>query len=143
MTSQPDQYPRIALENYAKKRLAAENYPHSNHHFKPYVCPTCGLTAFKLFIEYHSGSTSKNFRGVIRGSCSLCGSEQELFSFTGRHRQKIQVTTIECPCGSEFLYAGECERVEDSDGIPGFVDEGIAVGACSRCGRLTTIVEWD
>jgi hypothetical protein len=143
MQDQPDRFPRQALEQYVNKCLATEAQPQTALRFKPYTCPVCGATAFEMSIEHHSGSTRRNFRGVIRGICSKCSEKLELCRFTGPHRQVVQEKALECRCGSSLFYAGECERIEDNEGLPGFVDEGIAVAACAHCGRLTTIVEWD
>lgn len=138
-----NQYPRQALERYAKKRLASETQSQTIYRFKPYACPVCGLTAFEFYIEHHSGSTRRNFRGAIRGICSNCGEKRDLFHFTGQHRKPEQEKTLKCTCGSKLFFAGECEHVENDQDLPGFVDEGIAVAACAQCGRLSAIVEWD
>jgi hypothetical protein len=48
-----------------------------------------------------------------------------------------------CKCGHEQFYVGECERIERDEGVMGFVDEGVVVGKCFRCGRNRAFVYTD
>jgi hypothetical protein len=106
-------------------------------------CSTCGIVPLTLTVEEHTGSKRGNFRGVIDGQCSQCGNREQIFSFTGPHREPERVLEPRCRCGhGEFLVA-ECERIERDEGLPGFFDEGVVVGQCARCGRHRTIVFTD
>ena len=123
------------LEEFAKKCINSENYPDDNHNFTLYSCSSCRSSAFKLTIEHHSGSEDWNFRGIIWGECTQCGYLMRLFTFTGEHRKKLREERPECDCGNRTFLVGQCERIEDEKGIPGFFDEGVIVGKCLECNR--------
>jgi hypothetical protein len=137
------QTPLSDLEAYAKERIAAHRYPDDYHFFTPAKCPTCGVVPFELTIEHHTGSKKGDFRGVIFAQCSVCGGKERLFSFTGKHRKRMREEKPVCGCGNMHFLVGECERIEGSEGLPGFFDEGVVVGKCSRCGRNRTFAYTD
>ncbi len=131
------------LEAFARDRLDAHHHPDDHHLFRPFACDACGVAAFGLTIEHHTGSEEGDFKGVIRGACAECGSEKRLFSFTGAHRERLREETPVCVCRNESFIAAECERIEGDGGVAGFFDEGIIVGKCSRCGRNRALVRTD
>ena len=131
------------LEAYAKKRIAADRYPNDYHVFKPYKCDACGVVPFELTIEHHTGSKKGNFKGLIWGVCAECGSRKRVFSFTGKHRERLREEKPVCRCGNGSFLVGECERIERDDGLMGFFDEGVVVGKCSHCGRNRALVYTD
>ena len=131
------------LEAYAKERIAAESYPDDDHSFSLFECRTCGIVPFELTIEHHTGSEAGDFKGVITGRCTKCGSEERLFAFTGEHRKPSRRERPVCACGSESFFAGNCERIEGDRGLKGFFDEGVIVGQCSRCGKNHAFVYTD
>ena len=131
------------LEAYAKKRIAADRYPNDYHVFKPYKCDACGVVPFELTIEHHTGSKKGNFKGLIWGVCAECGSRKRVFSFTGKHRERLREEKPVCRCGNGSFLVGECERIERDDGMMGFFDEGVVVGKCSACGRNRALVYTD
>ena len=131
------------LETFAKKRIAAHRYPNDYHFFTPFKCDACGVVPFELTIEHHTGSKKGNFKGVIWGECTECGSGKRLFSFTGEHRKRLCEEKPVCACGNGSFLVGECERIESDEGIMGFFDEGVVVGKCSRCGRNRALVHTD
>ena len=131
------------LEAFARKSIAAERYPNDLHTFRPYICDACGVVAFEMTSEHHTGSKKWNFKGVIRGECAECGSEKRLFSFTGEHRKPLSEENPVCTCGNASFVVGECERIQRDDGMMGFFDEGVVVGQCSNCGRNRALVHTD
>ena len=131
------------LEAYARERIAAHRYPDDYHFFTPAKCHTCGVVPLELTIEHHTGSKKGNFKGVILAQCSVCGGEERIFSFTGQHRKRLREEKPVCQCGNAHFLVGECERIEGSEGLPGFFDEGVVVGKCSRCGRNRAFVYTD
>jgi hypothetical protein len=131
------------LETYAKEQIAADRYPDDYHFFKPYQCDTCGTVPFELIIEHHTGSKKGNFRGVIWGTCTECGTRKRVFSFTGGHRVRFREEQPTCRCGNAGFLVGECERIEGDEGVMGFFDEGVVVGRCSHCGRNRALVHTD
>jgi hypothetical protein len=96
-----------------------------------------------LTIEHHTGSKANNFRGVIWAECSQCGGRKRIFSFTGKGRSPERVEIPTCRCGNGAFIVAEMERIEGSEGIPGFFDEGVVVGSCSGCGRNSAFVYTD
>jgi hypothetical protein len=131
------------LEIYAKECLDAHRYPGDYHHFKLFRCQACGVVPLELTIEHHTGSQERDFKGVIFGQCSVCGTEERIFSFTGTHRKPWRKEKPACRCGSEQFFVGECERIERDEGILGFFDEGVVAGKCSNCGRNRVLVYTD
>jgi len=131
------------LHAYARKRIAAHRYPHDVHRFRPFTCDACGVVPLALTIEHHTGSKKGNFRGIIWGECTECGSRKRVFSFTGEHRQRLREEQPVCRCGNGSFLVGECDRIEGEGGLMGFFDEGVVVAKCSRCGRNRTLVHTD
>ncbi len=131
------------LEAYARERIAAHRYPDDYHFFTPAKCHTCGVVPLELTIEHHTGSKKGNFKGVILAQCSVCGGTERIFSFTGQHRKRVRAEKPVCQCGNGHFLVGECERIEGGEGLPGFFDEGVVVGKCSRCGRNRAFVYTD
>jgi len=132
-----------SLHTYGKRRLAAHRYPGARHTFTAYSCPHCGLVPLMLRIEHHTGSRKRNFRGMVFARCSVCGWEDRIFSFTGKHRSYLSEEKPACPCGETGFYVGMVEHIEGDDGLPGFFDERVLVGECSRCGRGTAFLFTD
>ncbi|MGD9001594.1 MAG: hypothetical protein PVF04_02930 [Anaerolineae bacterium] len=131
------------LEKFARQCIAARDHPADHHWFTPFRCPTCGVVPLALTIEHHTGSKKGDFKGLIFGRCSECGSEERIFSFTGKHRKRLREETPACQCGSVFFVVAECERMEGDEGLLGFFDEGVVVGQCSECGRNRVFVHTD
>jgi hypothetical protein len=131
------------LETFAKKRIAAHRYPNDYHFFTPFKCDACGVVPLELTIEHHSGSRKGDFKGIIWGECTECGSRKRVFSFTGEHRKRLREEKPACTCGSASFLVGECERIEREEGVMGFFDEGVVVGKCSHCGRNRALVYTD
>jgi hypothetical protein len=131
------------LEAFARKRIAADRYPNDAHFFTAYTCDACGVAPFELTIEHHTGSKRGDFKGVIWGVCTECGTRKRLFSFTGAHRKRLREEKPACTCGHAGFLVGECERIERDEGIMGFFDEGVVVGKCSHCGRNRALVYTD
>lgn len=131
------------LKNFAYKCIAAQRYPGDFHTFNPARCSECGNIAFELTIEHHTGSQKSNFRGLIWAQCLSCGAEERIFSFTGKHRQRIRDEKPRCICGNSGFFVAECERIERGDGTLGFFDEGVVVGKCSICDRNRAFVFTD
>ena len=131
------------LEAYAQEQIAADRYPDDYHFFMPFKCDTCGVVPLELTIEHHTGSKKGNFRGVIWGACTVCGSRKRIFSFTGAHRAPLREESPACKCGHTSFLVGECERIEGDEGVMGFFDEGVVVGKCSHCGHNQAFVHTD
>jgi hypothetical protein len=131
------------LDDFAKQCINSQNYPNDNHTFSLYSCNSCKSSAIKLTIEHHTGSEEWNFKGIIWGECAECGYLMRLFTFTGSHREKLRDERPVCECGSRTFIAGQCERIEGEQGIPGFFDEGVIVGKCTLCNRNRTFVFTD
>jgi len=131
------------LEVFAKERIAAHRYPDDYHFFRAFKCDACGVVAFELIIEHHTGSKEGDFKGVIWGECAECGIKKRLFSFTGEHRKRLREERPVCECGHGSFVVGECERIEGDEGLTGFFDEGVVVGKCCRCGRNRAFVYTD
>lgn len=131
------------LEDFAGESIRCYNYPEDYHNFTLFKCNSCRSSTFKLTLEHHSGSEEWNFRGIIWGECSECGYLMRLFTFTGEHREKIRQERPACDCGNWIFLAGECERIEGKQGIPGFFDEGVIVGKCTSCNRNKALVFFD
>jgi hypothetical protein len=131
------------LETFARKQIAAERYPNDAHFFRPYKCDTCGVVPFELTIETHTGSKRGNFKGVIWGDCTVCGTRKRVFSFTGNHRKPLRQDKPTCTCGHAAFVVAEMERIERDDGMMGFFDEGVVVGKCARCGQNRNLVQTD
>lgn len=131
------------LEAYAKKRIHAERYLDDYHHFKVFRCQACDALPLELTIEHHTGARKGDFKGVIFGRCSACGTEGKIFSYTGSHRKPERNEVPACACGSKQFIVGECERIERDEGILGFFDEGVVVGKCAQCGRKRVLVYTD
>lgn len=131
------------LRAYAKKRIAAQRYPNDYHFFTLAKCSACGVVPLRLTIEHHTGSKKSNFKGRIFARCSVCGSEERIFSFTGQHRKPEREEKPVCKCGNAYFFVGECERIEREDGMMGFFDEGVVVGKCSECGRKRALIYTD
>ncbi|GEM_PF-825454 len=129
------QSPLLDLERFARERISASRYPNDYHIFKPAACSACGVVPMELTIEHHTGSKKRNFRGIVLGLCSKCGKKEQIFKFTGKNRKPVREEKPVCECGSDYFYIGECERIEQEDGLLGFFDEGVFVGKCSECGR--------
>ena len=62
------------LEAFAREQIAAHRYPSDHHPFRPFSCDACGLVAFELTVEHHSGSKEGDFKGMIWGKCTKCGT---------------------------------------------------------------------
>ena len=131
------------LEAYGKRLLKADRYPNDFHRFTPFKCDSCGIAPFELVVEHHTGSGEGDFKGKITGLCAECGSEKQLFSFTGNHRKPMREEKPVCECGNVGFVVGECERIEGDEGLMGFFDEGVVVGMCSGCGQNRAIVFTD
>jgi hypothetical protein len=131
------------LEAFARDCIAAHRYPNDHHPWRLFACDVCGAVGFQLTIEHHTGSTSRDFKGVIWGDCAECGARKRLFSFTGQHRKQLREERPVCPCGSSIYVVGMCERIEGDEGLSGFFDEGVVVGQCCRCGRNRACVYTD
>ena len=131
------------LDDFAKQCINSQNYPNDNHIFSLYYCNSCKSSAIRLTIEHHTGSEEWNFKGIIWGECAECGYLMRLFTFTGSHREKLRDERPVCDCGSRTFIAGQCERIEGEQGIPGFFDEGVIVGKCTLCNRNRTFVFTD
>jgi hypothetical protein len=138
-----DQISLAGLKAFAQKRINADRYPDDYHHFKLFRCQSCGVVPLELTIEHHTGSREGDFKGIIFGQCSVCGTEERIFSFTGAHREPRRKATPACACGSKQFFVGECERIERDEGILGFFDEGVVVGKCAQCGRNCVLVYTD
>jgi len=123
------------LEDFARKSINSNAYPDAFHKFTLYRCNDCKSSDFELTIEHHTGSEHWSFRGIIWGRCAGCGYLMRLFTFTGTHRRKLRDERPECDCGNRVFTAGQCERIEGENGIPGFFDEGVIVGKCTVCNR--------
>jgi hypothetical protein len=132
-----------ALLAYARNCLAADRYPGEHYPSAVLRCRDCGLVPLELTIEHHTGSGRRDFKGVIVGRCSACGREERVFSFTGEHRKPVREEKPVCRCGHAAFIVALVERVEGGDGLAGFFDEGVVVGACARCGRHTVFVYTD
>jgi Zn ribbon nucleic-acid-binding protein len=130
-----DHTPIGHLRAFALKSIAAERYPDDHHVFKVFECEVCADAFFRITVEYHTGATEGDFKGVIWGRCVACGHRQKVFSFTGDHRSFLREERPVCECGSDRFIAGECERIEGEQGLAGFFDEGVVVGECCHCGR--------
>ena len=131
------------LEAFARKSIDAQRYPGDYHHFKLFRCQSCGVVPLELTIEHHTGSRKRDFKGKIFGRCSVCGTEERIFSFTGTHREPLREERPACTCGNEQFFVGECERIERDEGLLGFFDEGVVAGKCSQCGRNRALVYTD
>ena len=131
------------LEDFAKKCINSQEYPDDNHNFLLYKCTSCHSQKFKLTIEHHTGSEKWSFKGIIWGDCSSCGYLMRLFTFTGEHREKLRIEYPTCDCGNRDFLAGQCERYEGEQGIPGFFDEGVVAGKCAECKRNQVFVFTD
>jgi len=131
------------LEAFARDSIAAHRYPNDHHPFRLFACDVCGAVGFHVTIEHHTGSTSRDFKGVIWGDCTECGTRKRLFSFTGQHRKHLREERPVCQCGNASYIVGECERIEGDEGLSGFFDEGVVVGQCSCCGRNRALVYTD
>jgi hypothetical protein len=128
------------LEKFARKRLAAEDYPTDHHPFTLFRCSSCGVVPLALTIEHHTGSRKGDFKGLIFGRCSGCGAEQRIFGFTSARRKPVRQEKPVCRCGNASLWVAMMERIEGEHGLPGFFDEGVIVGQCSQCGRRVVLV---
>jgi len=122
------------LKEFAGKHISADRFPDDLHTYKLAKCSTCGIVPLELTIEYHTGATKKNFRGVIWAQCE-CGKREQIFSFTGDRRKLERSENPACSCGNRRFLVCECERFERDEGLMGFFDEGVVVGKCSECGR--------
>ena len=131
------------LEAFARKCIAAHRYPDDYHSFRLFKCDQCGVVAFEITIEHHTGSKKGDFKGVIWGECVECGSRKRLFSFTGKHRRLLREEKPVCKCGNRNYVLGECERIEGDEGGMGFFDEGVVVGKCVRCDQNRAFVYTD
>jgi len=131
------------LERFARKEIAAERYPNDAHFFRAYACDTCGVVPLELEIEHHTGSKRGDFKGVIWGVCTECGTRKRVFSYTGSHRKPVREEKPRCTCGHAAFVVAEMERIERDDGIMGFFDEGVVVGQCAQCGRNRVMVRTD
>ena len=128
------------LEAFARKQIAADRYPNDAHVFRPYTCDTCGVVPFELTIEHHTGSKRGDFKGLIWGDCTKCGTRKRLFSYTGTHRTPLREEKPSCTCDQTAFVVAEMERFERDEGIMGFFDEGVVVGQCAHCGKNRTLV---
>jgi hypothetical protein len=135
--------PLSELGKFARKCIAAGDYPADHHPFTPFRCSMCGFVPFALTIEHHTGSRKGDFKGAIFGRCSSCGVEQRLFSLTGTHREPLREEKPVCECGSTRFWVAMVERIEGDQGLSGFFDEGVIVGECSQCGKRVAFVYTD
>ena len=131
------------LEAFARKSIGADAYPESRHTFDVYACEACGGSAFEVTVEPHTGSEDYDFRGIVFGECAQCGRPRRLLTYTGEHRQPLRRDAVRCECGNAQFVVALCERYEGDDGIPGFFDEGLVAGRCTRCGKSRIIVVTD
>jgi len=131
------------LEEFARQNIDADNHPDDDHVFTVYRCHSCNKQEFRITIEHHTGSKDWNFRGIIWGECVNCGYIGRLFTFTGEHRKLLREERPECECGNRTFIAGQCERFEGENGIPGFFDEGVVAGKCIECNRNMEFVYTD
>lgn len=131
------------LDDFAKQCINSESHPDDYHNYTLYICKSCKSSTFKLTIEHHTGSEEWSFRGIIWGECSICGYLNQLFTFTGTHRQSLKEDRPVCECGNRIFVTGQCERIEGEQGIPGFFDEGVIVGKCTLCKRNKVFVFTD
>ena len=131
------------LEDFAKHCLNSQAYPNDEHIFNLYKCTSCHSPVLKLTMEHHTGSEEWAFKGIIRGECASCGYLLQLFTFTGEHRKILKTEYPVCDCGNRDFIAGQCERYEGEQGIPGFFDEGVIVGKCSKCSRNLVFANTD
>ena len=132
-----------ALFNYGRKCLSAQRHPGDHYPFRPFACSVCGVKPLTLNIEHHTGSAKNDFKGVVDGRCSACGTETRVFSFTGEHRRPEREERPVCTCGSTDFLAGVVEHIEGDEGLPGFFDEGVIVAQCAACGRVTALLYID
>ncbi len=131
------------LLRFARERLCADQHPADDHQFTVFRCAICGRRELRLRIEHHSGSSQRDFKGVVFAHCGVCDREERFFSFTGDHRKPVRNERPVCRCGhGEFLVA-MLERIEGEQGLVGFFDEGVIVGECARCGRHKVFVYTD
>jgi hypothetical protein len=133
----------IDLESFAREAITADHFPDDHHLFSLFSCEKCGVVPFELTIQHDTGSLERNFKGIIRGQCEKCGNIRQLFTFTGEHRQPLREEHPVCECKNPLFYTGECERIEGSQGLEGFFDEGIIVGKCSHCEANRVLVYTD
>jgi hypothetical protein len=131
------------LRAFARECLAADRYPQDRHTWRLFTCEACGAGSFAVVLEHHSGSKTGDFKGVIWGTCQACGRRQQLFRFTGEHRQRLRNEAPACRCGGQTFCVGEYERIEGDGGLVGFFDEGVVVGQCCQCGRSQAFVYTD
>lgn len=131
------------LEDFAGDCINSRNYPDCTHKFLQYRCSSCKSETLRLTIEHHTGSEDWNFRGIVWGECNECGYLMRLFTFTGEHRNMLRDERPECDCGNRVFTAGQYERYEGEEGIPGFFDEGVIVGKCTECNRNRAFVYTD
>ena len=129
------------LEAFAQKCINAERYPNDYHTFSLSRCPACGLVAFELTIEHHTGSRQGDFKGRILGQCSQCGETQRIFSFTGSHRRPLRAENPQCSCGNQCFFVAECERIDKAAAAqtvdfakPPGVPAGTILYVKSQCG---------
>jgi hypothetical protein len=135
--------PLSDLEKFARKCIAAQDYPADHHPFTPFRCSTCGAVPMALTIEHHTGSKKGDFKGSLFGRCSECGAEERVFSFTGKHRKRLRQEKPICKCGNACFWVAMVERIEGGQGLPGFFDEGVVVGQCPECGQRVAFVYTD
>lgn len=133
----------MELEEFAGECINADGYPNDYHNFSLYTCHSCHASTFNLTVEHHTGSEDGDFKGIIWGECTACGYLGRLFTFTGEHRKWLREERPVCECGGRSFIAGQCERIEGEQGIPGFFDEGVIVGKCSSCNRNQAFVFTD
>lgn len=138
-----DENSLASLRTFALNALAAEKYPRADHRCRTPSCPACGTAPLEVTVEAHTGSTRPNFRGVVYGRCSRCGSETNIFRFTGPRRRPEDKKRLTCSCGHNEFWIAICERVEGDEGLPGFFDEGVVVARCANCGRQQIVVAFD
>jgi hypothetical protein len=131
------------LEKYARNQINAQHFLEAVHRFRLLRCAGCGALPLALTVEHHSGSRKGNFRGIIYGECKECGEKDPIYSFTGSHRELVQVENPLCNCGHGYFLVAELERFEGEDGLAGFFDEGVVVGKCADCNRNRLIVATD
>ena len=134
---------RDNLKAFAEKALHADRFPADYHIFRMFECDTCGVVPFHLDIEHHTGSRKGDFKGIIHGTCTRCGMQKVLFSFTGNHRSATHRDHPLCVCDGDQFWSGMCERYEGDEGLMGFFDEGVIVGQCARCGKNHVLAETD
>ena len=131
------------LEAFAEDQLNMDHYPNHCCAFRVFRCPDCGVVPLELVFEHHTGSQDDDFKGAIFARCSVCERERRVFQFTGAHREPLRRESPVCECGHGYFLAGEGERFERDEGLPGFFDEGVIVGQCARCGQKRTFVYTD